>query len=295
MKWFVLVCFLVYFVNAIPSKWTENLSVIAYKNSKALENISSEPFAVKMENLKSEYNLVILFNANLRIISKNLVDKLEKVEFLQVYSFELQNIEQEAFAKSTFKRIEIKNTQLKKLERKSFNEMSNIEEISLEDAPIETIEDEAFSRLPKLKAVKLVQNKLTHIKSTWFVNCPNLYKIDFSFNKIKKLPAFNFLSAHNPHVIILSYNNIQEIESGTFPSKKISILKLDGNHLSNITKAVFPYLKTGGQLDLSNNRIECLKEVKRGINGLFTEVLYDDNPVAFFCTNVNGKLNPIGF
>lgn len=295
MKWFLLTYFLIYLVNGSTSKWAENISVIAYKNSKPLENISAEPYAVKTENLKGEYNLVIIFNAQIGALTKNLINKLEKVEFLYVYSFQLQNIEPEAFAKTAFKKIEIKNTQLKKLNKKTFNQMSNIEEISLENGQIETIEDEAFYTLPKLETVKLIRNKLTNIKPRWFVNCPNIYKIDFSFNKIKQLPTFNFLNAHKSHVIILSYNSIEEIKSGTFPSTKISLLKLDGNRFSNITKAEFPNLKTGKQLDLSNNRIQCLKEVKKGINGLFSEVLYDDNPEAFFCMVQDGKLKPISY
>lgn len=297
MKWLISFCFLFYCVNGETSKCnTENITAIAYNISKSAEHLYDEPHAVKIEHLKGEYNLIILLDTTIKTVCRDIVKQFKNVEYLHLYALNLEHIEPEAFSNSSFKQIEIKDAELKTLHKNSFYKMSHIEEISLAKNNIETIADATFHKLHKIERITLSHNKLTHIKPAWFVHCPNLYEIDLCFNHIKVIQsyAFSFLVAKKPHVIQLSYNKITQIEPEAFPSEEIGMLKLNGNHLIYVNRNIFPNIKKGGKLILTNNRIECNEEVEGTFNAHFTEVSYDDNPFALVCIEVDGKLIPMG-
>lgn len=298
MKWLICLCFLFYCVNSESTKCnTENITAIAYNISATAEHLYDDPHAVKIEHLKGKYNLIILLDTKIKSLCKDIIKQLENVEYLHLYTLNLEHIEPEAFSNTSFKRIEIKDAELKKLHTNSFYEMNHTEEITLTHNKIEIIADATFHKLHKIEKITLSHNKLTHVKAVWFVHCPNLYEIDLCFNHIKIIQsyAFSFLVSKKPHIIKLSFNKITHIEPQAFPSEDIGLLKLDGNHLVYVKRNIFPNIKKGGKIVLSNNRIECNEEVEGTFNAHFTEVLFDDNPFALAgCFEIDGKLIPIG-
>lgn len=289
MKCFIPLCLLSVVLSEKCN--IQNVRAIVNESYKISRNVTSDPLVVKIDDLKGNYDFIILLNSETTMLCKNLMEKLQNVDYLYSKLLNLEKIEPDAFKNSRFKWIQIEDTQLKTLQSKSFNEMNEISEINLSGNRINSIEKGSFRKLPKLEILHLKQNKLTTVLNSWFIECPNLWKIDLSFNNIETIPAqtFNFLTVSKGHIIYLSYNKITTVEIDAFSSKDIVKLKLDGNRLPYIYKEVFKGIKSGGTLDLSNNRFKCLPNDHKDLRKLFLEVLYNDNPFKKYCDFKNNQ------
>lgn len=286
MKWLIILCIIFTFTVANESKCSsENIAAIAYKHFHVRKSELGDPHIVKIDHLKDEYNFVIILNTRTTSLCANIVEKLEKVDYLTLNLYNLTKIEQEAFKNGSIKRLVIEATQLREVDKNNFYEMKELEEINLANNKIDWIQQSAFNTLPKLEILRLNNNNLRNVNSSWFVDCPNLWKIDLSFNNILKINrhAFNFLSLDKRHVIYLSYNKIESIEGEAFPSREITTLKLDGNRLEFIFDFNFPKLKYGGILDLTNNRFTCIKRVTEPWLKVFKTILYAENNLRKDC------------
>lgn len=285
MKISFLICLTFVAVNQAHLQcYDETTSMMVYKKLSLFTK--SQDYTVKTINdLNDNYQAGILINQNLPVLCKQLVEKMNKINYLYVTLCDVKEVETGAFKGTKVESLEFDENKLTAILAGTYEDMSDLEELTFTKNKITKIDDGAFRNLPSLEELSITHEKITTVSHKWFVNCPKLYKINLSNNKIRTIPtdAFSFLGKEIEPRISLDGNLIKVIENGAFSSKSIVRLNLRNNHLTDMYLEMFTNLNKGTRLLLSNNRLNCVSEKATTLFKLFLVVNLEENPIEDTC------------
>lgn len=285
MKFSILICFAILAVNQARSDcFNGNTTLMAYQTLSIFTK--TKDYSIKKINdLKGNYQAGVLINQNLPILCKQLLEKMNNVNYLYITLCGVKEVETGAFKGSQIVSLEFDENKLTAINVGTYEDMTDLEDLTFTQNKITTIDNAAFRNLPNLEEISITREKITTVSHKWFVNCPKLRKVNLSRNEIKVIPtdAFIFLNKEIKPRINLEGNQIKIIENGAFISDSIKNLNLKNNYLTDLYLDMFTNFNNGTYLLLGNNRFKCVSEKAIKLFKLFAVVNLEENFIELPC------------
>lgn len=231
-----------------------------------LKFLNLQDCKIEKIDIKSEFpKLQSLRIGDNRIESLDL-EKLVNLKSLEMFDncFDLSAC---SFLKLKFlEKLDISGNEIGKIEKHTFQGLSNLVDLNLADNQIEHLDSEIFIHVPKLAKLNLSQNNIKIEKSIW-ENLRNLRELDFSENMPQMLVTGVFSSLNQLEKLNLSVNEIMEINQSIFDGLEcLKVLHLNDNQLDDqVPLTTFTDMKKLKQVHLGGNFISegfCLQLAK---------------------------------
>lgn len=287
MKWFLSVTLLVLFGASIASKCDVN------KGSLMVMDFIDIFRAAPLGNIitfnkyeKNKHFAALILAADVTHLCKAFVNKFDDVKMLSFNEIPIDTFDDGLFVDAPhIENLEFDGARVTHIKSGIFKNAAKLEEIKFVNTPIEKVDQHAFDNLPALEDFTISNAKLTHVNEHWFRNCPSIVSVDFSGNKIKTIVAgnFAFLKPGELHKVNLANNRIKTILPLAFNLNTFKSLDLKGNRVKSLLPMMFNNVNRSEEIDLTNNRFECMDD--RTIKALkhFDSVILDDNSVEEDC------------
>lgn len=217
------------------------LKVLDLRKNK-IEKIHSQAF-YKLPCLER----LFLQHNNIHYLTRQLFEKTEKINYLDISCNNFENIKIEA-------------------------DLPNLEILNLSSNEVINIKGAVFKNFPRLKTLLMTENKIEKILETNFEHLTKLEKIDLSNNLISNIEDQSFKpSSKTLKTIVLANNKIQILNDDVFGGvsflklkkiefKSLEILDVSKNVISYVHEDAFSSLKKLQRLDLSSNKIDKLNK-----------------------------------
>lgn len=160
------------------------------------------------------------------------------------------------------RKLSIQNTSLNKLEKFSFSGLQNLTFILLNDNRIRSIEESAFAGSFNIRMIFLHHNPIHIVQSKAFANLRNVEHLIFP-SGIRTLESDAFNGLDSVGLIKLPFMDLIALEAYTFRGLSyVHVLSIQESDLGVVKPNVFHGLTNVGSLNVINNKIDHLQELK---------------------------------
>lgn len=136
--------------------------------------------------------------------------------------------------------LRLRQNQIVHIDRGTFRELINLEQLDLSDNLITQIPSDAFERTSKLKVLSLSKNKITMLDKNLFLNLLELEELLLDGNELREFPKNVLSQLSQLNIVDLSHNQLAHLDSSTFAQlKHLKWLDLSGNRLREFTQHLF--------------------------------------------------------
>ena len=129
--------------------------------------------------------------------------------------------------------IFFQNKTLGKIDKDTFSNLLDLQELRLSYSCIEFIDKTLFSNLINFKKLNICGNRLESIEENSFSNLHNLEYLDMSNNQLRSLSAKSLVGLDNLKELDLSYNKLANFDLDIFDIGKILEINLCCNPIMN--------------------------------------------------------------
>ena len=158
----------------------------------------------------------------------------------------------EKFPNLIFYDVNVAN--VKNINDKYFETLSNLKFLVLEKNGIETIHENAFKDLSELTALSLATNNIKILNTKIFKSLINLTMLDLDRNHIENLDGNIFENLVKLEGIQLRSNKLTSISANLFANNlKLKIIVLKKNQIQTINSTMFDHLDDLDEIGLSGN------------------------------------------
>ncbi|KAM5227212.1 vasorin [Ctenodactylus gundi] len=146
-----------------------------------------------------------------------------------------------------------------------FQPLTNLSNLDLTANKLREITNETFRGLQRLERLYLGKNRIRHIQPGAFDALNHLLELKLQDNELRALPLL-----HLPRLLLLdlSHNSLPVLEPGILDTANMEALRLAGLGLRQLDERLFGRLHNLHDLDISDNLLESVPAVIRGLRGL---------------------------
>jgi Leucine-rich repeat (LRR) protein len=157
-------------------------------------------------------------------------------------------------------------SELSKIDKKTFKHSQNLEEINLEKNRIVELKIDTFNGLEKLKDLNLANNQIKRINSKTFKDNTALENLRLDNNEIEKVHEKCFKNLKQLEFLSMENNKIVELSADTFKeNSNLLTINLSNNKLKYISEFVFT-IPNGKLRKVSLVGNECLHDDDNFLN-----------------------------
>lgn len=181
-------------------------------------------------------------------ISKEDLEKLPNLEYLDLARSRISQIEPEAFYNlPNLEYLTLYQNRINKIENGAFDGLSGLKRLRLHQNRISKIEPGAFEELESLESLRLDRNKITTIETGTFRGLSNLKRLDLYHNNITTIKRGDFEGLENLENLYLP-SSIRDIEIEALikdlPNlKRVWFIPSSDNRNTEYTSAVITKIK----------------------------------------------------
>lgn len=205
----------------------------------------------------------------------------------------IEKVEYDTFRFGKLQQLLLNDNRIKKLDSRSFVEMTRLLILSMEGNQITRLPDETFQNLHHLQRLELAFNRLESLNFAAFDSIGTLshLTIDASHNNLQALRvnrSNSYPTLSNIMCLDLSYNNISFVEVTFFEpvQNDLKILNLSHNIIREITPDDIGQLRRIRIMDLSHNHITVIEDPTFGAASKLTTLYLNHNRL----NEIHGKL-----
>ncbi|XP_069859684.1 vasorin-like [Dipodomys merriami] len=161
--------------------------------------------------------------------------------------------------------LDLSQNQIASLPGSIFQPLVNLSNLDLTANKLREITNETFRGLRRLERLYLGKNRIRHIQPGAFDALDHLLELKLQDNELRTLPPLRL-----PRLLLLdlSHNSFLALEPGVLDTANVEALRLAGLGLQQLDEGLFGRLRNLHDLDVSDNQLERLPSVIRGLRGL---------------------------
>lgn len=161
--------------------------------------------------------------------------------------------------------LDLSQNQISSLPGGVFQPLSNLSNLDLTANRLREITNETFRGLWHLERLYLGKNRIRHIQPGAFDALARLLELKLQDNELRALPPLQL-----PRLLLLdlSHNSLPALGPGTLDTANVEALRLAGLGLRQLDEGLFGRLRNLHDLDVSDNQLERVPPVIRGLRGL---------------------------
>ncbi|XP_058537096.1 vasorin [Ochotona princeps] len=161
--------------------------------------------------------------------------------------------------------LDLSQNQITSLPGGVFQPLVNLSNLDLTSNRLQEITNETFRGLRHLERLYLGKNRIRHIQAGAFDALDSLLELKLQDNELRVLPP---LSLPRLLLLDLSHNSLPVLGPGTLDAANVEALRLAGLGLQQLDEGLFGRLRNLHDLDVSDNQLEHVPSVIRGLRGL---------------------------
>lgn len=200
---------------------------------------------------------------NISVIKTKAFGELKHLRKLSLDGNNISRVDQFAFkGLNKLRELSIQNTQLTKLEKFSFSGLQNLTAILLGHNRIRTIQESAFAGTSNVRLILLHYNPIHTVEARAFSNLRNVEHLIFP-SGIRNIEPDAFNGLDSVGLIKLPFMDLSSLEPYTFRGlSQVHVLAIQESDLGVVKPNTFKGLVQVGSLNIINNKIDHLQELK---------------------------------
>ncbi|XP_062035783.1 vasorin [Lepus europaeus] len=161
--------------------------------------------------------------------------------------------------------LDLSQNQIASLPGGVFQPLANLSNLDLTANRLREITNETFRGLRRLERLYLGKNRIRYIQPGAFDALDRLLELKLQDNELRALPPLRL-----PRLLLLdlSHNSLPALGPGTLDAANVEALRLAGLGLRQLDEGLFGRLRNLHDLDVSDNQLEHVPAVIRGLRGL---------------------------
>nr|BFD30800.1 hypothetical protein GTC16762_04180 [Pigmentibacter ruber] len=242
-------------------------------NFKFLENFTQKSDIKKLTIFRGSLDFRNFKNDDLNLLYTLI--NLESISFIDTY---IHSLREDSFKNLKLKKLSFDNNGIQYIEKNSFNNLNNIEEIEIKNNKNLVLSNLSLKNLNNLKKLSILNSNIETINEKTFDDLINIVEINLSNNKI------NDLSFINPSMLNLKYLNLSR--NKIIKVKNLhdlnSLVKLDLSHneINEVNSNFFYRNPNLNKIDLSFNKINYLPSYAFYYSDTIVHLNLNNNPIV---------------